>query len=95
MQAQARQQWVLNCRPERAGAIAAASPFELVEGPPLFDDTSSEETLGRLGLVGLYRTGQKKDEDTITKDRDKYFQSVPRADIIDANRAKSFIRSIF
>ena len=88
-------QWVINCRPERADAIQAASPFDLVVGPPHDDGSAPEFEQVQGELVGLYRTGAKKDKDTIEKDRKKYFRSIPPAELIDTSRTRVFIRTIF
>lgn len=55
--------WIANCLPDRVERISAASIYLLQVGPPRPNQLQNMEDLLEQGMVGLYRTGKKAEEE--------------------------------
>ena len=56
-------EWIANCMPDRVARISAASVFLLQVGPPKPNQMQKQEDLEGIGMVGLYRTGKKTQQE--------------------------------
>jgi len=86
--------WIMNCPRERAEAIMAVSPYVVVPGPPQEDGVLSAEEMAAKGLVGLYRTDQKKEDQEVARGRQDYFASINQGEMLDTGRARMILKSI-
>ena len=70
--------WIANCLPDRVERISAASVYLLRVGPPKPNQLQNMDDLLEQGMVGLYRMGEKEEEE-VREGQALYLKSSPFA----------------